>query len=246
MILNSDYNRSFKGFLLHNFMDFKKTLIIGSSIVAGTILIDYIFAIILLNTSLGNSTDSVSSGAMIVGYGIMVVTLIIATFVNIGNTEVFSKFVFPIDRKIFATGSFLMNILGSMILMFVVCMASLIELLLSKLCDMVSLNYFLFFMIDTKSFLVGFWVGLCYMVFAVSFVYMLSMVFHRFKLITTISLGILFALSLFTPFGSVIAKSFTFIFSEASVTILSLKLWGFSIIFNLIGFIPLNRMEVVK
>lgn len=245
MGLNPNNKNVFKGFLLNSTYDLKTILIIGGSIASGIALANLVLIAVLASFSSGVSNSN--SGALYSGLVTMLLTIGISIFVSTSNSEICKKFVFPINRSIYAIGNYIYILVASFLLLVIVSALQIIELLAGNLLELVYSNVYFTNVITIENYLVGFWVSFCYVVFFASLIYLLSMCFHRYKIqFTAILVLILFLIFGVSEVREIFASAFSFIFTEGSIGLLSIKLLVLSIVFNIIAYIPLKRMEVIK
>ncbi len=245
MALRSKFTNSLKGFLLGSLFDFKSIFITSTAIIGGTMIFNYIISALIL--ILSDTQSSNNAGMLTSGYGIAIITFSIGMFVKMSNKYIGQKFVFPINRDIFAIGNFLFVIIGSIIFLISIITFSFIENIFGKIMELLFKGFVFFNEINFSIFGIGMWTSFCYMVFGISCIYFVSMYFHRFKLHTSIIMGLVIATIIAFPFIRIaFLHAFKFIFFEQSVLILSIKLWVLTVIYHILAYIPLKRMEVIK
>lgn len=235
-----------KGFLINSLLESKTPLIIALSITMGIVLFNYIVYISMLVFSNINSTHD-NEGALSVGFITVIIVLIISTFLATSNKDIGRRFVFPINRKIYAIGNFLASIVVSICFLAGVSMISFLELIVGKLLELISPQFIIINRITLVNYGIGLWLAFCYFVFAMSAAYLVAMYFHRYKLITAVVIGLL----IFSMFSlgfvrNIFFELYTFIFLEQSVDMLSMKLGGLTLLCHVLAYIPLKRMEVIR
>ncbi|GMQ57815.1 hypothetical protein AN1V17_22100 [Vallitalea sediminicola] len=243
----SSAKRSLKGFLLNSFIDFKLTALIGILVTFGITIINHIILLSSLNSTADTVWQCNTVGVLTYGYISMVITFCIAIFVTTNNTEFGRSFVFPLNRNLYAIGNFLFIVIGSYVLMVLTCALQIVEIIINIISGKLFDNFYTIPLINVKSFLPGFFISLSYMIFIVSFIYFLSMFFHKYKLVTSIVIPLLIATIYFSPDIKIISMDmYSSIFHDPSLGYLLLKLWVLTLIFHIIAYIPLKIREVIK
>lgn len=249
MVSGNTHKRSLKGFLLNSFIDFKKTAFIGTLITIGIFLVNFVFFTLKLtpNDAYDMTYSTSSANVLSQGYLTMIITFCIAIFVTTNKNEFGRKFVFPLNRNIYAIGNFFFIIVGSYALMVIICGLEIMEVVISMILSMALKDFYYISTMTIPSFFIGFFISLSYMVFIVSFVYVLSIFFHKYRLVTSIIIPLIIAAIVIYPNIKILVMDmYSYIFKEPSILYLCLKLWVLTALFHLIAYIPLKRMEVIK
>lgn len=244
--MDSSTKRSLKGFLLNSFMDFKQTAFIGTLITLAILLVNHLALLSNINSNENIVFQCNTAGVPMYGFITMAITFSIAIFVITNKKEFGRKFVFPLSRNIYAIGNFLFILIGSYALMTIICGIHIIEIIISIISSKIFKNFYLVPIAPLRSFIPGFLITLSYIIFIVSFVYLLSMLFHRYKLITSIIVSVFISLAyFFMDFRILCVNVYSFVFHEPSLIYLFIKLWVLTVVFHLIAYIPLKIREVV-
>ncbi len=243
MMLSDNYKRSIKGYLRDMTLTYKRMTITLFIIIASIPVLAFVFimACKLFATSFDAYT---SAGTLAIGYATVAAVFSTAMFISCSSTRMTEKFRWPINRKVIAVGNFTSIVLASVVAVSGISVLLVLELLpgvLPKLFfnDIVvvnSLNY--------GNFLIGFWSSLIYMILGMSIAYCLGMYIFRYKLpfiLILVAAQFLF----FIPF---MRDAFTaiidFVGKEPSIILFTLKAILYAVVFNVLAYIPLKRMEV--
>ncbi|KNY29815.1 hypothetical protein [Pseudobacteroides cellulosolvens] len=244
MISSNNEMRSLKGYILSELLTSKKNYIIGASIILANLLLSTMIEIIML--SLGQNSSN-NGGVLTVGFGVAFIVMFIYSIILPLNKSIKTKFIFPINRKIYTIGNLVSFYINTFILLIVTCSAYLLELLTSMILKSVYKNFVYINKVTFEVYAIGFLISLLYIVAFTAFSYMLFVIISRYglKSIVTISVATIFLL-LF-PFGrNMIFKSIMFFIGEQSSLLLAIKLIACTLVFQLLSYIPIKSMEVNK
>jgi len=242
MILNDNEAKSLKGYILSELLISKRTYIICTIIIFTIIILS---ELIELPMSLIGHGSSNSGGALISGFCVAYFSMLISSIKLSHNKALTSKFVFPINRKIYTIGNFIIFCLSTFILLLITCNAYFLEILTSIILKSIFKNFVYINNITFESYSFGFIISLLYIVTLTCLTYFLFMIFFKFKIKGISSISVLILTLLMFPFGrNLLFGTLMFFIREQSVIILALKLSISAIIFQLLSYIPLKNMEV--
>jgi len=114
MILSNIEMRSLKGYILSELLASKKIYVIGASINIGNLLLSTIIELIMI--PLGQSSSN-NGGMLTVGFGVTCITMLIYSILLPFDKSLKTKFIFPINRKIYTIGNFITFCVNTFILL---------------------------------------------------------------------------------------------------------------------------------
>lgn len=238
MISKKTKKNSYKGLLLNFYYDIKKTIIIGIIITLSITLFSLLLNIILIQF---NEPTSSNSGMLVVGFFVMLISLFIYVINSTSKVELFSKFSFPINRLIYAISNFIAIVIGSFLMLMVITIMTPIEVLLTKFISIFTIKLLYLNNITLYGYIVGFLSAWGYMIALGSITYCIFMYIRKYKIFSLLVLALLITLILsFGWLGNILQ----FIFFESNLALLMIKLLSISIVTNILGYIPLKKMEV--
>ncbi|MCX7710082.1 MAG: hypothetical protein N2484_09550 [Clostridia bacterium] len=241
MRLDNNFKRALKGLVINKLVSYKHTFVVYPLIVLGISLLGMMLTFILNRMNI--PTGSVS-GVLSFGITFTYIIMIILTISSSTRSEIKKRFVYPINRKVYAAGNFIILTICSFMLLAGMLAASMVEMLAAKLIAVFYPSTILVDTVTITSLLAGLWVTFSYAMLLLSVIYLINMFILRFK-IRTAAILIVFGLMFIIPWW----RSFTFdilsfFIFEQSVIILSIKLLLTSSIVYWIGCLPLKEMEV--
>ena len=229
-----------KATLYSAYIDFKTSWLIFTSIMSGLLFLEFILMNLIPSGSSMSNTSMLNSG-FITALFVMGVSMIVIS----SNGELMKKFSFPVDRINLMISHVLFIFAGSLVLLLTSCALYLVELLLSGIVTLIFPGFVYVGVITQSSFLTGFFVSWITIVGISSIIYFAFMYFFRYKMITSITAGILILLlANFGSIGKAISAVTNDIFLHSAPALLFIKILGISALFLFLSFIPLKRMEV--
>ncbi|GKX31410.1 hypothetical protein SH1V18_38900 [Vallitalea longa] len=244
--MTSSVKRSLTGILYNLLMDFKTNAKIGIiiSFAIGILINGTLFTHLNTNNEVYQCTNI---GFLQQGFIFMTVVFSIGIFISCSKQVFNRKFVFPLNRKIYALGNFFFIVIGSYIAMIIICALEIIEFVFSMICSSVTKVYYFIPTVSPKSFLSGFIILFSLMACIVSLVYLISVFFYKFKITTCIIISILiFGYFNITSINVFFINISTFYFNDTSVLFILIKFWISTIVFQLIAYTPIKFREVEK
>lgn len=244
MLFNENYKRSLTAFTTDILRGFRKVFMVVFAILAALPVVNAI-AIASLKKWQPQAIILSSNGMLGIGFFTMLITLSISFFVSTSNSEILTQFVWPINRKVYAVGNFLVMSACALISVSGVSALLPVEVLSARILKAAFDDLILVNNITFENFLVGFWISFCYIMLFSSFSYCLGMYFFRYKIITTVLLILLANLSAVPAIGSFYNAIYAFIFEEGtSIMLFSVKVWFAILLLHILPYIQLRRMEV--
>jgi hypothetical protein len=244
MLLKDNQRRALKGFIESEIIDSKKLYIITGAILLGYLILTAVIDVILLSTVQRSSSNG---GALTMGFATVAITMFISAIVVSVGKEVKSAFVFPIDRKTYVFGNFIMFTLNTFGLLLLSSIAFLFEFTIFKILSRIFGNFIYINSVTLESFLVGFWVSFCYILFLTTFTYFIFNLFVKYRLPAVI----IVVLGINLPFYFSFSRKYlyhllVFFTGEQSVILLSIKLIVCAAVFQLLSYLTLRNREVIK
>lgn len=237
--MNSKIKNGYKGLLLNFFYDMKKTAKIGVIITLSILLSNFLLNIIVMQFDGGDSNSN--SGIMMIGFITMLITLFVYVVVSTSKVELYSKFSFPINRRIYAISNFLVLVVGSLALLMIVTILSPVELMLFKLVELFSDQFIYINIMTLGGFIEGFITSWLYLIAISSVSYCVFIYIRKYMIASLLTLAVLATMIIsFGWLGNIIQ----FIFLEQNLGLFVAKLLSISVISHLLGYIPLRKMEV--
>ncbi len=243
MMLSENYKRSIKGYLRDMTLSYKKMLLSVFIIIASIPILAFVFisACELFSTSFDAYT---AAGTLSVGFGTILVVFSIAAFFSCTSLRMAERFRWPINRKVIAAGNFISIVLLSIVSVSVISILLMLELIPGVLPKALFNDIIVVNALTYGNFLIGFISSLLYLILGISIAYCFGMYIFRYKLkaiIILIALQFLFLIPFMSDAFSAVVN---FVAKEPSIILFSLKTIIIAIIFNLLAYIPLRRMEV--
>ncbi|HEX3028279.1 MAG TPA: hypothetical protein VHT34_03005 [Clostridia bacterium] len=242
MNLKDNRLRAMKGFFYSDLIDSKALYIVGGCIFLGYLILT--MATSLVMASLGLQSSS-SGGTLTNGFGTTVICMFISGIVMAKGKQKKSAFSFPIDRLTYTICNFIMFFINTGILLIMSSVTYVFEGALGRILSGYIKNFEYVNNVTIGSFLIGFLVSLCYVLMFTCFTYCLFMFFARFKVRALIIFGLAAGLPFTFHIGRVaLYNILMFFIGEQSPVILIFKLAACSVLFQVISYLPLRKMEV--
>lgn len=247
MVISNLQKRSLKGLLLNLFIDFKKVIMIGLAITSSIAVVNFILFIEKFFPSVYETINVRNSGLVLdIGFITAIITFCITIGISTSKDEFQSKFVFPLTRQIYAVGNFIYVVVGSYLFMVMVCGLELIETILYMALDRFSDDFYFINTMTPSSYIIGFILSTSILIFIVSLVYIVTMYIRKYLFPSIITLAVLFGLFLTSEWvQKLLMNGFNGIWRMAFMQQLGV-LWGLTILFHIIAYIPLRNMEVAS
>jgi hypothetical protein len=224
-------------------MDSKKMYYIVFAILAALSIANFT-AFSVTRVKLPETNITASTNILTMGFITVLITLSIAVFSTISNTELNKQFVWPVSRSVYAAGCFIYILYSAVVFISGISVMLLLELLPAAVLKLMFSDILFINVLTVENFITGFWVSLTYLVLVVSAVYCLGMYFYRNKIIVSIIYGTLLILTSIPVFRDIYAQVFQVILFEQSVILFSIKAWLAIAALHAAAYIPLKRMEV--
>lgn len=250
-MLRENYKRAFAGLIKFHVNTFKKAYIVISIILSAITAISILFTLAM--SFAGQSIQECMYGAqgsiLIIGTGIVFLTICVMSYLLSTGSEMRRKFIFPLNRKLLALGNMLTIFGGTLILLLIVAVLGMVEVLFGSVLSAVRSDIPFASEVTLQNFLLGFWLAFCYIVLFSSVVYFFGILFSRFKLKAFVIIGIFLAVFLALPYevqreynpAKFFAEAFLL---EKSVLFLSVKFFISTTVLQLLSYISLRNMEV--
>lgn len=245
MDINNMRKRSIRGLLLNIMIDFKKVLMIGLTITCCIAAVNLFMLVEKFFPSIYETVNVRHSGLVLdIGFITAIITFCITIGITTSKYEFQTKFVFPLTRRIYAVGNFIYVVVGSYLFMVMICALELIETFIYMALDKFSDDFYFINTVTPSSYIIGFFLSMSILIFAVSLVYIVAMFIRSYFLPMIIIIAILFGLFLTSDgFQNMLMDVFNGLWHMAFIQQLGI-LWGLTILFHLIAYIPLRDMEV--
>lgn len=244
MLSKDSFSRTLKGAIYYGWMDIKKSYIIFSIILFGNAVLQAIISLMALQWEGSNSNNG---GMLNIGFGIAIIFMFIAAIVMSGAKEIKEIFAFPANRKIFSLVKLLTFCSMTLGFLLITSAAYLFEHGIYSGIAAISDRFSYFNSVTFESFIAGFWVSFCYILFTTTLAHFLFLVFNRFKFPSIIAFALLAGILLATAVGRRwIYNALLFFIGEQSILLLSLKLLAGVVIAHFLGYLIQRKMEVNK
>lgn len=196
-------------------------------------------------TLLVEQNSNNSGGTLITGFCVAYITMFISSISITRTKKIKSKFVFPINRKIYTIGNFIVFFINTFILLLISCSAYLLEIIISVMIKSVFKNFIYINTVTFESYSLGFIISLLYIVALTSLTYLLSIIFSNYgiKGITFFALTIII-LFMFQFGRNILFGIMMFFIGEQSVLLLALKLIVCALVLHSLSYLPIKNMEV--
>ncbi|MDP4093428.1 MAG: hypothetical protein Q8920_08715 [Bacillota bacterium] len=244
--MNSKDNRqrALKGYVSSSLMGLKQSYILVTFVLLGLFAAYCIVNVIL---ALCGAMSNSSGGALLVGFGVAAIFAVVTVLMMSAGKGKRAAFIFPIDRKTFAIGSFIMFILNSAFILLLSAVFYLGEVIVYKILGLIFDNIMYINNVTFESYITGFWVSLFYILFVAAITFFLSILFSRFKFPAVIIVSLAIGLPFIFPFGrEAYYKFLMFFIGEQSLVLICLKLLICSMLLQFISYLPLKKMEVIE
>ncbi|HEY9060008.1 MAG TPA: hypothetical protein VIO64_05815 [Pseudobacteroides sp.] len=242
MLLTNNEMRSLKGYILSELLVSKRTYITGACIIFANLFIAIVLQVIMLSTGQDSSNNG---GPLVVGSGVAYIVMLISSILISQKKILKTKFLFPINRKIYTLGNFIVFCINTFILLLITCNAYLLEILSSLILKSIYKDFVYINQITFDSFSIGFIMSVLYIVALTVFTYLLFIVIFRYGLKSIITLSTAIAILLIFPFGrNLLFGIIMFFAGEQSAPLLAVKLIGCALILQILSYLPLKSMEV--
>lgn len=242
MISSNNELRSLKGYILSELLSSKRNYIIGASVIFGNLLLSIILQVVML--SLGQSSSN-NGGILLVGFGVIIIVMLISSILISSNKIIKTKFVFPINRKIYTIGNFIVFSINIFILLLITCSAYFFELLSSMILKSVYKGFIYINKVTFETYSIGFFISLLYIIAFTALSYLLFIIIYRYGLKSIITIASVIIVLLIFPFGrNMMISVLNFFIGEQSVPLLAIKLLGCALMLQLLSYLPLKNMEV--
>lgn len=242
MNLKDNRLRAMKGFFYSDLIDSKSLYIIGGCIFFGYMIITMATSLIMASLGLQSSN---SGGTLTNGFGTTVVCMFVSGIIMAAGKQKKSAFSFPIDRLTYTICNYIMFFVNAALLLIMSSVTYVFEGAIGRILSGYIENLTYINNVKISSFLIGFWISLCYVLMFTCFTYCLFMIFARFKYRALIIFGLAAGLPFTFHVGRVALYNILMFFvGEQSLVILIVKLIACSVLFQFISYLPLRKMEV--
>lgn len=234
--------RALKATLYSTYLDFKSMYEIIIEIMFGFIISQITLAILVKSGTTSSNTSALNTGFMIALWAIPISIMVISS-----NTEMIKKFSFPVDRKTLALSHLIYIFLSPFAILLASCGIYLLEYLLYSVTE-TAIPGFVYLWLTTKgSFFTGFCLSYFIIVLVSSGTYFLFMYFYRYKIVTSVLVGIFMVLLLTSiPIRMFVMNLGTHLLFYDNPLYLCAVYLGLSLVLWGLGYIPLKRMEAKK
>ena len=244
MNLKANRLRAIKGLIQSEMVRLRSYNKTVACILFGYLAVTVIIDIILSSVDVIGSNNG---GMLMVGLGTVVIVMICMAIARSTTKERRIVFSFPMDRVTLTLGNFIVFLMDTAVLLFITAIAYLIEVwalfLLSKLLS----NFIYINNVSLVSFLSGYLVSLGYILFITTLVYLVSMIFARYKAIGIIATSLVIGLPFISAFGRrALYQILMFYVGEQSILLLSVKLFLSAVLLQILSYLPLRTMEVIE
>jgi hypothetical protein len=244
MLLKGNQTRALKGFIYGKIIDSRVLYIITAAIVFGYIFVSAIIDTILVSAS---QASNHIGGALTNGFGMVAIIMLIFGIIMTTRKEARSVFVFPIDRKTYTIGTFIIITLNTIVLLMIAAIGFLLEFIIYQILTRIFDNIIYINVVNLETFLAGFWISLCYIMFFTTLIFSLFTLFARYKFPAVITFALVIGLPFITSFGrTAFYRILMFYAGEQSLILLSLKLLVLAVVFQLLSYLSFRKMEVIK
>lgn len=203
-------------------------------------------SMLLLNLNTGGNSSS-NASALTTGFMIALWALPISHIITTSNSELHKKFSFPVDRLTVTLCNSLYIFLAPLAILLTSCVVFLFELLAASLIPNLTPAFIYMKVFTRESFVAGFFSSYAVLVGVSSLSYCLFMIFHRYKIVTTVVASIACVLALtITYLGNLLDNFKTLMFYNDSPVQFCVNFLIFSVICLALSHLPLARMEVRK
>jgi hypothetical protein len=236
--MNKKVKNAYKGLMLNFYYDMKKIAMIGV-----IIMLSMMVATILLNviTLKSGSDINNNSGIMFSGFIVMMITLFVYVIVSTSKVELYSKFSFPINRRIYAIANFIVLCAGSFALLMIVTIFSPVEFGIYELLSTITDKFIYINNITLDGFINGFITCWLFLLTVSSVSYCIFIYIRKYMIVTLLVLAVVATIVI--AFDGLI-DVYRFLFLEKSVLLFAIKTLVISLVSHLLAYIPLKRLEV--
>lgn len=242
MLLKVNQKRALKGYIESEIMNSKKLYIVLGTILVVYLILTIITDIIILSV---RSQSNNSGGALLTGFGAVAICMLITAIIKASNKEIKTAFIFPINRKTYISGNFIMfglNILGLLLLSSVI---YIFETVIFKILATFYENLIYMNSVTLESFLSGFLISFCYIFALTVFTFFIFLLFTRFKQRGVILFFLIAGLPIIFKMGRAIYLNiFMFFYNEQAISLLIVKLVGLTMFFQILSYFCMRKMEV--
>jgi len=229
---------AYKGLFVNFLLDLRKTAFIAFLIICTIVFVDFVMSIIFVSV---NQDIFRVFGPFFIGGFVMMFAFTIHVIMSTSPDEMYGKFTFPINRSVYGITNFVFLIIGSFILLAIVTIVAPIEMFLYQILELSTHKILYLNEVTLNSFIIGFTATWAYLFCFGSLTYGIFMYIRNYTLYSLLTLTIV--ISIVVMFGW-LGDVTSFIFLEHNLLILIIKLISIAIISNILGFIPLKRLEV--
>lgn len=242
MLLKDNSARALKGFIQSRLIGSKKLYIIVAAIVFGNVIISSFIGFLV--AKLG-SKSSTNGGALSSGFAMVAMVMFMSAIIMAVGKGMKASFVFPIDRKTYVMGNFIIFFINTIGLLLVSSVAFLLEASVFKILMNFSDNIIYINYASIETYFVGFWISLCYIFFITVFIHFAFMLYARFELPAVIISSLVTLLLFIFAFGrNILYHVLTFFIFEQSILLLSIKLIVLAVVFQGMTWLNMRKMEV--
>lgn len=237
--------QSFKGVIQGFFNDYQSLIYVILGISIGIHIFN--LAVELL-TGINSTELVVKQGLLNVSLSAAYFSTIVMGIILASKKAIRSKFAFPISRRSYAIGHGLMMIYGSMAIVCISIILGFFDLLFSRLLGGIFPSVIVMTNINWTTYVYGTLVSVPVLMMTIAFVYCVFIYIQRWRLISLVGLGVLLLSvirGLFNPgFVQFMKEAVLLLFISDNVFFEIIKVLIWFLIFNVLAYIPIRKMEV--
>lgn len=242
MLLKDSTARALKGSLHYGMISIKNSYFIFTMILLGNVLMQAVIDLLMLQSG---SNSNNNGGVLTVGFGTGMIYMFIVAIVMSGTKELKINLAFPVNRKIFSAVKLMIFSLMTFGFLLITSIGYLFEYIMFSGFGKIFSNFTYSTSLTLESFIAGFWISFCYILFVAAFTHLLFLLFYRFKLPAVAVFSLAAVVLASTAIGRrCVANAVMFFVGEQSMLLLSLKLIVGVLLISFLGYLVQRKMEV--